>query len=85
VRRGDHVALFLDNHPDFLWCLWGLGTIDTVVVPLNTAARGDTLRYYLVQPGAAIGRTSEMSGAQNIAPFQSLNHEVRSIRAAHHA
>lgn len=49
VRRGDHVALFLDNHPDFLWCLWGLGTIGAVAVPLNTAARGDMLHYYLAQ------------------------------------
>jgi crotonobetaine/carnitine-CoA ligase len=52
VRRGDHVALFLDNHPDFLWCLWGLGTIGAVAVPLNTAARGDMLHYYLTQSGA---------------------------------
>ena len=53
VRRGDHVALFLDNHPDFLWCLWGLGTIGAVAVPLNTAARGDMLHYYLAQSEAA--------------------------------
>jgi crotonobetaine/carnitine-CoA ligase len=45
----DHVALFLENGPDFYWTLWGLGKIGAVSVPLNTAARGDMLHYYLAQ------------------------------------
>jgi len=52
VRPGDHVALFLDNGPEFYWCLWGLGAIGAVAVPLNTAARGDLLRYYLERSDA---------------------------------
>src|SRR4051812_17002498 len=46
VHRGDHVALFLENRPEYYWALWGLGKIGAVAVPLNTAARGDMLHYY---------------------------------------
>jgi len=52
VRPGDHVALFLDNSPEFYWCLWGLGVIGAVAVPLNTAARGDLLHDYLTRSNA---------------------------------
>ena len=81
VRPGDHVALFLDNSPEFLWCLWGLGAIGAVAVPLNTAARGDLLHYYLERSDArwlvteqaleeriagAAARASDIAGAFRI-------------------
>jgi crotonobetaine/carnitine-CoA ligase len=49
IRKGDHVALMLDNSPEFLWALWGLGKLGAVAVPLNTAAKGDLLTYFLAQ------------------------------------
>lgn len=49
IGHGDRVAMLLPNRPEFLWTLWGLGKLGAVAVPLNTAARGDMLRYFLDQ------------------------------------
>ena len=52
IQHGDHVAVMLPNCPDFLWVVWGLGKLGAVAVPLNTAAKGDMLRYFLEQSDA---------------------------------
>jgi crotonobetaine/carnitine-CoA ligase len=49
VRHGDHVAVMMPNCPEFLWTVWGLGKIGAVAVPLNTAAKGDMLAYFVDQ------------------------------------
>ncbi len=49
VRKGDHVAVMLPNCPEFIWTIWGLGKLGAVSVPLNTAARGELLRYFISQ------------------------------------
>ncbi len=49
VRKGDHVAIMMPNCPEFIWTIWGLGKLGAVTVPLNTAARGDLLRYFVTQ------------------------------------
>ena len=53
IRHGDHVAVMLPNCPEFLWVIWGLGKIGAVAVPLNTAVKGDLLRYFLDQSDAS--------------------------------
>jgi crotonobetaine/carnitine-CoA ligase len=53
IGRGDHVAILMANCPEFLWVLWGLGRLGAVAVPVNTAARGDMLRYFLAQSDAS--------------------------------
>ncbi len=52
IGKSDHVALLLGNHQEFLFAAWGLGKIGAVAVPLNTAAKGDLLRYFLTQSDA---------------------------------
>jgi len=52
VRHGDHVAVILPNCPEFYAVTWGLGKIGAVVVPVNTAAKGDMLRYFIDQSDA---------------------------------
>lgn len=49
IRKGDHVALMLGNRPEFFWASWGLGKLGAVSVPINTAAKGELLRYFIDQ------------------------------------
>lgn len=49
IRKGDHVAVMLPNCPEFIWAIWGLGKLGAVTVPLNTASKGDLLRYFVTQ------------------------------------
>ncbi|MFN7645451.1 MAG: AMP-binding protein [Burkholderiales bacterium] len=53
VRHGDRVALMMPNCPELLWALWGLGKLGAVAVALNTAAKGDMLRYFVAQSDAS--------------------------------
>ena len=52
IGKGDHVALMLSNGPEILFAMWGLGKLGAVAVPLNTAARGTLLQYFLTQSRA---------------------------------
>lgn len=47
VKKGDHVCLFLPNHPEFLYLWFGLAKIGGVMVPLNISLRGDGLKYII--------------------------------------
>ncbi len=49
IGHGDRVAVMLPNCPEFYWVVWGLGKIGAVAVPINTAARGEMLRYFIDQ------------------------------------
>jgi crotonobetaine/carnitine-CoA ligase len=53
IRKGDHIAVFMDNHPEMLWTIFGLAVLGGVTVPLNTAAKGDQLLYFLRQSRAS--------------------------------
>jgi len=52
IGHGDHVAVMLPNCPEFFWVVWGLGKIGAVAVPVNTAAKGEMLRYFIDQSDA---------------------------------
>jgi crotonobetaine/carnitine-CoA ligase len=54
VKRGDHVAFLLNNSPEVLLVYFGLFKLGAVVVPLNVAARGELLVYFLAQSDATM-------------------------------
>lgn len=47
IRKGDKVAVMLGNGPEFLYVWFGLAKIGAIMVPINTANRGDSLAYVL--------------------------------------
>ena len=47
VGRGDHVAIMMENCPEYLWLVFALGKLGAVGVPINNAAKGALLGYYL--------------------------------------
>jgi crotonobetaine/carnitine-CoA ligase len=49
VEKSTHVAFMLDNKPEILLIYIALGKLGAVSVPINTAAKGELLAYYLTQ------------------------------------
>ncbi len=49
VGFGSHVALLIDNRPELLLSYFALARLGAVAVPLNTAAKGEMLAYFLRQ------------------------------------
>jgi carnitine-CoA ligase len=56
VEKGDRVAALLLNGPEFILAWFGLAKLGAVFVPLNTALKGEILRYELAdaEPRAVI-------------------------------
>ncbi|MGZ5204635.1 MAG: ATP-dependent acyl-CoA ligase [Caldimonas sp.] len=49
VGKGTHVAFMLDNKPEIILVYFALAKLGAVAAPLNTAAKGELLAYYLTQ------------------------------------
>jgi crotonobetaine/carnitine-CoA ligase len=49
VAPGRHAGVFMGNSAEHLAVFFGIGKLGAVSVPVNTAARGELLRYYLTQ------------------------------------
>jgi len=47
VREGEMVAIMLPNCPEFLYTWFGLNKLGAIEVPINTAYRGNEIRYIL--------------------------------------
>jgi crotonobetaine/carnitine-CoA ligase len=47
VRKGTKVAIMLPNCPEYLYSWFGLASIGAVMVPVNTAHKGDLLGYII--------------------------------------
>lgn len=47
IRKGDKVAIIMNNRPEFLFIWFGLSKLGAIEVPVNTAHRGDLLTYML--------------------------------------
>ena len=49
IGKGTHVAMLMENSPEQILTYFALGKIGALVVPINVAARGAFLHYYLDQ------------------------------------
>lgn len=52
VSRGDRVALFVSNRPEFVWVLLGLQRLGAIAVPIGVREQRTGLAYMLNQCGA---------------------------------
>jgi fatty-acyl-CoA synthase len=62
VKRGDRVALYLQNSPQFIVAFYAILRADAVVVPINPMNRATEIEYMLRDSGATV-----MIAAQDIA------------------
>ncbi|HVW43632.1 MAG TPA: AMP-binding protein [Amycolatopsis sp.] len=62
VHRGDHVLLFLPNGLDWLRAWWGISVLGAVMVTVNTAYRGESLRHVCAESGARVIVTDDALG-----------------------
>ncbi|MDB5826690.1 MAG: AMP-binding enzyme family protein 23 [Variovorax sp.] len=58
-RRGQHIGTLLGNSAEHLAIFFGIGKLGAVAVPINTAARGDLLRYYFEHGDAVLAIVDE--------------------------
>ncbi len=54
IERGDRVLLMCGNRPEFLDAFLGCGWTGAVAVPVNTAAMGPQIGYFLANSGARL-------------------------------
>jgi len=47
VKKGDKVALFLRNSPEFIYTIFAASKLGAMVVPINTFLKEDELTYIL--------------------------------------
>lgn len=53
IKKGDHVGMLVGNCLEFVWSVFALAKIGAVAVPINTAAKGQLLEYFLVHSEAS--------------------------------
>lgn len=54
IGRGDKVALFLRNSPEFIYSLFAVSKLGAILVPINTFLKGEELSYILEDSGAKL-------------------------------
>ncbi len=54
VKRGDRVALFLRNSPEFVYAIFAVSKLGAILVPVNTFLKADELSYILEDSGASV-------------------------------
>ena len=61
LRRGDRALIQLPNGPDWLRAWWGVSLLGAVIVPVNTAYRGEMLRHVCTDAAASNGSSLSIS------------------------
>lgn len=63
IEKGDVYAVFMRNHPEFVYAMLAGPVIGAVMVPIDPRSRGDRLRYFLANSRAkAVIVSGEMLG-----------------------
>jgi long-chain acyl-CoA synthetase len=52
LRQGDHIAILLENRPEFLIAAWGAHVAGLIYTPISTRAPGPEATYIVVDCGA---------------------------------
>lgn len=54
VQKGDKIALFLRNSPEFIYTIFAASKLGAIVVPINTFLKEDELSYILEDSGSSL-------------------------------
>ena len=54
VKKGDKVALFLRNSPEFIYTIFAVSKLGAILVPINTFLKEDELTYILEDSGSSV-------------------------------
>lgn len=54
VKKGDKIALFLRNSPEFIYAIFAASKLGAILVPVNTFLKEDELNYILQDSGASL-------------------------------
>ena len=54
VKKGDRIAFFLRNSPEFIYTIFAASKLGAIVVPINTFLKEDELTYILEDSGASV-------------------------------
>ena len=54
VGKGDKVALFLRNSPEFIYTIFAVSKLGAIVVPINTFLKEEELTYILEDSGSSV-------------------------------
>ncbi|MEE2807017.1 MAG: AMP-binding protein [Actinomycetota bacterium] len=65
VERGDHVAVWMTNRPEWLHLMYAIPRVGACVVPLNTRYRTDDVAYTVVQSESKFLIALDRSGPIN--------------------
>lgn len=60
VKKGDRIALFLRNSPEFVYTIFAASKLGAVVVPINTFLKEEELSYILKDSQSSVLVTSKM-------------------------
>ncbi len=63
VKKGDRVALYMQNCPQFIVAVYGILRADAVVVPVNPMNRADEFSHYITDPDTrAVVCSADLAG-----------------------
>ena len=54
VKKGDKIAFFLRNSPEFIYTIFAASKLGAIVVPINTFLKEEELTYILEDSGASV-------------------------------